>query len=38
MLKEQGSAFREQAPIRVTFHGIEMGEFLADLLVDNRVL
>ena len=38
MLKEQGIGFREQAPIRVTFHGIEMGEFLADLLVDNRVL
>ena len=35
MLKEQGIGFREQAPIRVTFHGVEMGEFLADLLVDN---
>jgi len=30
MLKEQGLAFREQAPIRANFHGVEMGEFLAD--------
>jgi GxxExxY protein len=38
MLKEQGIRFREQAPIRVTFHGMEMGEFLADLLVEGSVL
>ena len=38
MLKEQGITFREQAPIRVTFHGLEMGEFLADVLVEGCVL
>jgi GxxExxY protein len=38
MLKEQRIRFREQAPIRVTFHGMEMGEFLADLLVEGSVL
>jgi GxxExxY protein len=38
MLKEQAISFREQTPILVMFHGLDMGEFFADLLVDSSVL
>jgi GxxExxY protein len=38
MLKEQVISFREQTPIVVMFHGLDMGEFFADLLVDSLVL
>jgi GxxExxY protein len=38
MLAERGFKFREQMPIRVIFHGVDMGEFLADLLVESAVL
>jgi GxxExxY protein len=38
MLVDQGIALVEQAPIRVMHRGRELGEFRADLLVENRVL
>ena len=38
MLKEQAISFREQTPILVMFHGLDMEEFFADLLVDSSVL
>ena len=38
MLRERDLAFHEQTPIRVTFHGVDMGEFFGDLLVESAVL
>jgi GxxExxY protein len=38
MLRERGLSFQEQIPIRVVFHRAEMGEFLADILVESAVL
>lgn len=38
MLVDQGITFVEQAPIRVMHRGRELGEFRADLLVENIVL
>jgi GxxExxY protein len=38
MLREKGLSFQEQIPIRVLFHGADMGEFLADILVKSVVL
>jgi GxxExxY protein len=38
MLRERGLLFQEQISIRVLFHGAEMGEFLADILVESAVL
>src|SRR5438270_4394576 len=38
MLNERGIGFREQSPIRVMFHGIDMGEFFGDLLVESVLL
>ena len=38
MLRERGLLFQEQIPSRVLFHGAEMGEFLADILVESAVL
>jgi GxxExxY protein len=38
MLADQGITFVEQAPIRVMHRGRELGEFRADLLVENIVL
>ena len=38
MLTERGLAFREQTPIRVLFHGVDLGEFFGDLLVESSAL
>ena len=38
MLTERGLSYQQQSPIRVSFHGVDMGEFLADLLVESAVL
>ena len=38
LLTERELSYQQQSPIRVTFHGVEMGEFLADLLVESAVL
>lgn len=38
MLRERKISFQEQASIRVLFHGVDLGEFFGDLLVDSAVL
>ena len=38
VLGEKGLRFQEQAPIEVVFHGVPLGDFKADLLVDSSVL
>src|SRR5579859_2682391 len=38
MLSERCVAYQEQTPICVRFHGIEMGQFLADFVVESSVL
>jgi GxxExxY protein len=38
VLGEKGLRFQEQAPIEVVFHGMPLGDFKADLLVDPSVL
>jgi GxxExxY protein len=37
-LRETGVAVVQQAPLRVDFRGHTVGEFRADLLVDNRLI
>jgi len=38
MLKDEGLPFVEQAPVRVTHRGRDLGEFKMDLVVENLVL
>ena len=38
VLGEKGLRFQEQAPIEVVFHGVPLGDFKADLLVESSVL
>jgi GxxExxY protein len=38
ILKEQGFAFQEQVPILIAYHGVDLGEFRADLVVESIVL
>lgn len=38
LLRKSGLQVAEQHPIKVEFDGIVVGEFVADLLVENRVL
>lgn len=38
VLAEKGVPFREQAPIQVTYHGVPIGDFKADLVADSKVL
>ena len=38
VLGEKGLRFQEQAAIEVVFHGVPLGDFKADLLVDSSVL
>ena len=37
-LEEQGLVFRQQARLGVYYRGKEVGEYFADLLVENRVI
>jgi GxxExxY protein len=37
-LRRSGVKFAQQHPVHVTFEGITVGEFFADLLVEERVL
>lgn len=37
-LKEHGLAVEQQVPVPVWFHGQQVGDFRADLLVDSRLL
>ena len=37
-LKEKGLAVRSQVPFRVLFHGQRVGEYLADIVVENKVI
>ncbi len=38
LLRKSGLGVTQQYPIRVTFDGVVVGDFCADLLVENRVL
>ena len=38
LLESGGISFQQQCPINVTFRGVLVGEFRADLLVDSNVL
>jgi GxxExxY protein len=38
MLQERKLSFQQQSPVRVMFHGVELGDFFADLLVESAVL
>jgi hypothetical protein len=35
MLQERKLLFQQQSPVRVMFHGVELGDFFADLLVES---
>ena len=37
-LREAGLPFEEQFPVRVTFRGMEVGEFRADIVVASKVI
>lgn len=37
-LSQKGLSLRAQAPLRVKFRGVIVGDFYADLIVDNKVL
>jgi GxxExxY protein len=37
-LRRRGIEIEQQAPIRVSFRGSDVGEYFADLLVDDRVI
>jgi GxxExxY protein len=37
-LRESGLAFEEQFPVKVTFRGMEVGEFRADIVVASTVI
>ncbi|HET9743729.1 MAG TPA: GxxExxY protein [Terriglobales bacterium] len=38
VLRDQGLAFEEQVPIRVSYRGVDLGDFRADLVVESIVL
>ena len=38
VLKEKSFTFQEQMPIRISYRGVDLGEFRADLVVDSIVL
>jgi len=38
LLRERGMRVQQQAPISVYFHGVAVGEYFADLLVDDLVI
>ena len=37
-LRERGLQLRQQAPITVFFHGMAVGEYYADIIVEDRVI
>ncbi|MBP7866848.1 MAG: GxxExxY protein [Acidobacteria bacterium] len=37
-LKETGIEYQSQTPLKVSFHGHDVGEFFADLFVEGKVL
>jgi GxxExxY protein len=37
-LKDKGLAAQSQTPLQVTFRNKQVGEFVADIIVDNKVL
>jgi GxxExxY protein len=38
VLEESGLAFREQMPIHISYRGVDLGEFRADLVIESVVL
>ena len=38
MLSENGITAQQQVPIKVKFHGHIVGDYIADILVDNRII
>jgi GxxExxY protein len=38
MLRENSIPVEQQVPIKVKFHGYVVGDYIADILVDNRII